>query len=66
MGALPQLYAASMPDVMADDYWGPDALPRAARPPDPRRPHEARAEHRRRQRLWERSEELTGVTYSWP
>ena len=48
MGALPQLYAATMPDVMADDYWGPDALPRAAGPPHPRRPHEARGEHRRR------------------
>ena len=26
MGALPQLYAATMPDVMADDYWGPDGF----------------------------------------
>ena len=26
MGALPQLYAATMPDVLADDYWGPDAF----------------------------------------
>ncbi len=25
-GALPQLYAATMPDVRADDYWGPDGL----------------------------------------
>src|SRR2546429_4109007 len=26
MGALPQLYAATMPDVGADDYWGPDGF----------------------------------------
>ena len=26
MGALPQLYAATMPDVRADDYFGPDGF----------------------------------------
>src|SRR5437763_2323104 len=26
MGALPQLYAATMPDVGPDDYWGPDGF----------------------------------------
>jgi NAD(P)-dependent dehydrogenase (short-subunit alcohol dehydrogenase family) len=66
MGALPQLYAATMPDVMADDYWGPDAF-REQRG-YPRRvgrtsqAHDADAAAR----LWARSRELTGVTYPWP
>ena len=48
MGALPQLYAATMPDVLPDDYWGPDRLPRAARPPHAGRAHAVRAGRRRR------------------
>ena len=64
-GALPQLYAATMPDVIAGDYFGPDGpfemrgyptrveTSRAARDP------EAAAQ------LWDLSERLTGVTYAW-
>ena len=66
MGALPQLYAATMPDVMADDYWGPDAL-------RGQRGHPTRVGRTKyaqstadAERLWQRSEELTGVTYPWP
>jgi NAD(P)-dependent dehydrogenase (short-subunit alcohol dehydrogenase family) len=66
MGALPQLYAATMPDVAPDDYWGPGALREKRR-------HPARVGRTKRARdaegapqLWERSEELTGVTYPWP
>ena len=66
MGALPQLYAATMPDVMADDYWGPDAF-RGQRGHPTR---VGRTKHAQdtaaATRLWERSEELTGVTYRWP
>lgn len=65
MGALPQLYAATMPDVAPDDYWGPDALrEQRGHPTRVGRSKQARdAEGARR--LWERSEELTGVTYPW-
>jgi protochlorophyllide reductase len=66
MGALPQLYAATMPDVMADDYWGPDGVRE-------QRGHPTRVGRTRHaqdteaaERLWRRSEELTGVTYPWP
>jgi protochlorophyllide reductase len=66
MGALPQLYAATMPDVLADDYWGPDSFreqrghpTRVGRTRHAQDPEAARV-------LWERSEELTGVTYPWP
>ncbi len=66
MGALPQLYAATMPDVLADDYWGPDGVRE-------QRGHPTRVGRTRHaqdteaaQRLWQRSEELTGVGYPWP
>jgi NAD(P)-dependent dehydrogenase (short-subunit alcohol dehydrogenase family) len=66
MGALPQLYAATMPDVVADDYWGPDGF-------QEQRGHPKRAGRTKRAssvgdgaRLWQESERLTGVTYPWP
>ena len=66
MGALPQLYAATMPDVMADDYWGPDAF-RGQRGHPERVGRTARAQDESdARRLWERSEELTAVSYPWP
>jgi NAD(P)-dependent dehydrogenase (short-subunit alcohol dehydrogenase family) len=66
MGALPQLYAAAMPDVRGGEYFGPEGrfetrgfphrvgATKAARNPEAAR------------RLWAVSEELTGVTYQWP
>lgn len=66
MGALPQLYAATMPDVRPDDYWGPDSF-REQRGYPTRVGRSARAQDQAvAQALWERSEELTGVTYPWP
>ena len=66
MGALPQLYAATMPDVMADDYWGPDAMRQQRGYPMRvgRSKYAQNADDARR--LWEMSEELTDVTYPWP
>jgi NAD(P)-dependent dehydrogenase (short-subunit alcohol dehydrogenase family) len=65
MGALPQLYAATMPDVAAGDYFGPDG-------PFEQRGHPKRVgstsasrDTAAARRLWEASEELTGVTYGW-
>lgn len=66
MGALPQLYAATMPDVRPDDYWGPDAFrEQRGHPARVGRTDRARDEGAAA-RLWARSEELTGVTYPWP
>ena len=65
-GALPQLYAATSPDVRSGDYFGPDGpfesrgwprrvgMTSAARDPEAAR------------RLWTASEEATGVVYAWP
>jgi NAD(P)-dependent dehydrogenase (short-subunit alcohol dehydrogenase family) len=66
MGALPQLYAATMPDVRPDDYWGPDSF-REQRGHPTRVGRTRQAQDERSARiLWERSEELTGVRYPWP
>jgi len=66
MGALPQLYAATMPDVAPDDYWGPDSF-REQRGHPTRVGRTAAARDVEAARLlWERSEALTGVTYPWP
>lgn len=66
MGALPQLYAATMPDVDADDYWGPDSFRE-------QRGHPTRVDRSKFAKdddvargLWDLSEQLTGVTYPWP
>jgi NAD(P)-dependent dehydrogenase (short-subunit alcohol dehydrogenase family) len=65
MGALPQLYAATMPDVAGNDYWGPDGFAE-------QRGHPKRVGRNRKardaeiaRRLWEASERLTGVTDDW-
>lgn len=64
-GAMPSIYAATMPDVRTGDYWGPSfAELRGA----PKRVGRSRAagDDVAARRLWERSEELTGVAYALP
>jgi NAD(P)-dependent dehydrogenase (short-subunit alcohol dehydrogenase family) len=63
MGALPSLFAATAPDVAGDDYFGPDGF-------GEQRGHPKRVERSGRaangedaKRLWEVSEELTGVSF---
>ena len=63
-GALPTLYAATAPGVEGGEYYGPDGprrVPRAARRGS-RRSAPAYDEENGR-RLWEASEELTGVRF---
>ena len=62
-GALPTLYSATAPDVEGGDYYGPDGfMEMRGNPthvdviPEAKDPEVAR-------RLWEASEELTGVRY---
>jgi NAD(P)-dependent dehydrogenase (short-subunit alcohol dehydrogenase family) len=64
-GALPQLYAATMPELTGGEYYGPNG------------PFEVRGSPKRvgctgaardksaASRLWEISEKETGVTYTW-
>lgn len=65
-GALPQLYAATMPDVQGGDYWGPGGFREMRGAPTkvestPRARDEAAADG-----LWQISERLTAVTYPYP
>lgn len=64
-GAWPQLYAATMPDVQGGEYFGPDGM-------FEQQGHPTRVKGTRRARsasdaarLWQVSEDLTGVTYAF-
>jgi NAD(P)-dependent dehydrogenase (short-subunit alcohol dehydrogenase family) len=66
MGALPTLYAASQPDVPGGSFIGPDGFMEQRG-----YPHVVSAAGRAYdegawRRLWEVSEELTGVTFAFP
>jgi NAD(P)-dependent dehydrogenase (short-subunit alcohol dehydrogenase family) len=65
-GALPQLYAATMPDVGPDEYFGPDGPMEFRGSPTRVERSRAASDLAAGARLWRRSEELTGVTYPWP
>ena len=64
-GALPSLYAATMPDVRRGDYWGPAFAELRG---EPKRVGRARSaqDDAVAARLWTESERLTGVTYALP
>ncbi len=64
-GALPQLYAATMPDVIPGDYFGPDRFFQLRGHPTRVGASTAGRDEEAARRLWELSEELTGVTYAW-
>ncbi len=61
-GAWPQLYAATMPDVQGGDYYGPHLLDLRGHPKKATTTRLAKSLEDAA-RLWEVSEELTGVTY---
>jgi hypothetical protein len=62
-GALPQLYAATMPDVQGGQYWGPDGFLEMAGHPTLVRSSKRSYDRHVQERLWAVSEESTGVTY---
>jgi NAD(P)-dependent dehydrogenase (short-subunit alcohol dehydrogenase family) len=65
IGALPQLFAATMPDVMPNDYWGPGG-PAGWRGLPARASRNGAATHGvAARRLWGLSETLTGVFWPW-
>jgi hypothetical protein len=63
MGALPTLYAATAPDVRGGDYFGPDRLFETRGHPKKVSSSKASQDLDAARRLWEVSEELTGVRY---
>lgn len=62
-GALPQLYAATAPDVEGGEYYGPHGLFEARGHPTRVGSSAASRDSETARRLWEVSEELTGVIY---
>lgn len=65
MGALPTLRAATDPDVKADDYYGPDGLGGWRGYPKKGETTAAAKDADVAKRLWEVSENLTGVHYDF-
>ena len=64
-GALPQLYAATMPDVRGGEYYGPNGpFEMRGSPKKVGCTHAARDTNAAK-RLWEISEQETGVSYNW-
>ncbi len=62
-GALPGLYAATMPDVAGGQYWGPDGWLEIKGDPAPAGISARAGDRSAQDRLWEESERLTGVVY---
>ena len=62
-GALPQLYAATAPDVEAGAFYGPDGFRETRGHPTRVRTAGRARDAEVARRLWEVSEELTGVRY---
>ena len=65
-GALPQLRAATMPDVAGGEYWGPDGPGEVRGSPKRVGATRAATDEAAAARLWDLSEQLTGVTFDWP
>jgi NAD(P)-dependent dehydrogenase (short-subunit alcohol dehydrogenase family) len=65
-GALPQLYAATDPRVRGGDFVGPDGLAENRGYPILVKPIAAATDRDTARRLWDISEELTGVHYGLP
>src|SRR5213078_4527187 len=63
VGALPQLYAAAAPDVAGGEFYGPDGFHEARGHPTRVRTVERAQDLELGRRLWELSEELTGIRY---
>jgi NAD(P)-dependent dehydrogenase (short-subunit alcohol dehydrogenase family) len=62
-GALPQLYAATAPEVHGGEYFGPDGIAENQGHPKRVRSTSASRDPEVAARLWTVSEELTGVSY---
>ncbi len=63
MGALPTLYAATEPGLPGGTYVGPDGIAEQRGHPQPVSPNRAARDKAVAKRLWEVSEEMTGVRY---
>ena len=65
MGALPTLYAATAPSVAGGSYWGPDGFMNTTGHPTLVKGNAGSRDFVAQRRLWEVSEEMTGVHYEF-
>ncbi|AQQ53308.1 oxidoreductase [Planococcus lenghuensis] len=65
MGALPTIYAATNPDLQGGEYIGPDGKGYRKGYPAIEKPDMAAENTVTMERLWDVSEELTGITYDF-
>ena len=65
-GALPMLYAATAPDVVGGEFYGPSGFNEWWGSPRKTEPREWAKDVAAAERLWRVSEELTGVRYDLP
>jgi NAD(P)-dependent dehydrogenase (short-subunit alcohol dehydrogenase family) len=65
-GALPYLYAATMPEVEGGQYYGPGGIANMRGYPERQRSSRRSRDEGTAHRLWTVSEEATGVTYDLP
>jgi hypothetical protein len=63
MGVLPQLFAATAPEVQGGDFIGPDGPREMKGHPTLVRPIAAAQDPMLAARLWQRSVELTGIDF---
>ena len=62
-GALPELYAATMPDVSSGEYYGPDGIGEVRGSPRLVGSSRASKDEAVAARLWDAAVELTGVPF---
>ena len=62
-GALPMLYAVTMREVAGGEYYGPGGFRKMRGSPERQRSSESSYNLEDARRLWDVSEELTGVQY---
>ncbi|MGA9402897.1 oxidoreductase [Haladaptatus sp.] len=65
-GALPMLYGATAGEIEGGEYVGPDGLMNMRGHPSVQPSSDESYDERTAERLWDTSEELTGVTYDFP
>ena len=65
MGALPQLYGATAPDVQGGEFFGPSGFMQQRGAPKRVKAASKAYDTETARRLWEVSEELTGVAYNF-
>jgi NAD(P)-dependent dehydrogenase (short-subunit alcohol dehydrogenase family) len=66
MGALPTLMAATEPGVKGGEYFGPDGFMGMRGYPKKVQSNDRSHDEQVAAKLWEVSEELTGISYAWP